>query len=60
MDGELVLNSDYFLKDVELYLTNTSGAIFNDNYFNLLPGEEKRTKIIDSKNGKTIQIIRSE
>ncbi|MFC2115087.1 glycoside hydrolase family 2 protein [Bacteroidota bacterium] len=54
--AELVLNSDRFVKDVELYMTNTSGAVFSDNYFNLIPGEEKRIEIIDSKNGNSIRI----
>ncbi len=56
INGELVLSSDNFVKEVELYITNTSGAIFSDNYFNLIPGEEKSIKIIDSKNGNNVQI----
>jgi hypothetical protein len=56
IDGELVLSSDYFVKDVELYMTNTSGAVFSENYFNLLPGEVKRVSIIDHQNGKSIRI----
>lgn len=53
---EIVLRSDEFVKDVALHFTNTSGAIFSDNYFNLIPGHEKRIKIIHAANGREIQI----
>jgi TRAP-type uncharacterized transport system substrate-binding protein len=33
-----------------------AGAVFSDNYFNLIPGEEKRVKIIADMGGKSLQI----
>jgi beta-mannosidase len=53
---EIVLSSQVFIKDVELYLKETSGAIFSDNFFNLIPGESKRIKIIDRQGGKSLEI----
>ena len=53
-DG-IILKSDKFVKDVALTIPNTSGAVFDDNYFNLLPGEAKHVKILDSANGTIIK-----
>jgi len=53
---ELILRSDYFIKDVALNISETSGAIFSDNYFNLVPGEAKKIKIINSAGGNQLQI----
>lgn len=52
--GGIVLRSTKFVKDVALEIPNTSGAFFDDNYFNLLPGVSKYVKIIDSADGKNI------
>jgi hypothetical protein len=50
------LSCDKFVKDVELIIPGTSGAVFEDNYFNLLPGEKKFIKIIDSAGGKSLRV----
>jgi hypothetical protein len=54
-DG-IILKSDKFVKEVALTIPNTSGAVFDDNYFNLLPGEAKYVKILDYANGKSIKV----
>jgi hypothetical protein len=53
---EIILSSPVFIKDVELYLQGTSGAIFSDNFFNLLPGEVKKVKILNDQGGKSLEI----
>jgi len=53
-DG-IILKSDKFVKEVALTIPNSTGAIFDDNFFNLLPGEPKLVKILDSANGKSIK-----
>ncbi|MEI7421046.1 MAG: glycoside hydrolase family 2 protein [Prolixibacteraceae bacterium] len=53
--GGIVLKANKFVKDVALAIPNTSGAVFDDNYFNLLPGVSKYVKIIDPAGGKSIQ-----
>jgi hypothetical protein len=52
----LILSAKVFIKDVALSVPETSGAVFSDNFFNLIPGEEKRVKIIASMGGKFLQI----
>lgn len=48
-DGTLVLHSDVFARSVEL-LGNAGGDefgwLFEDNYFDLVPGEEKRVRVL--------------
>ena len=53
-DG-IILKSDKFVKEVALTIPNSTGAVFDDNYFNLLPGEAKLVKIFDAANGKSIK-----
>ena len=42
---KIILSSDKFVKEVELYMEGTSGAVFSDNYFNLIPGESRIIQI---------------
>ncbi|MDO8951123.1 MAG: glycoside hydrolase family 2 protein, partial [Draconibacterium sp.] len=46
-DG-IILKSDKFVKEVALTIPNSTGAVFDDNFFNLLPRETKLVKILDS------------
>ena len=55
-NDELILESDTYIKSVELTIPEVSGAVFNDNYFDLFPGQIKRVRIIEQKNGKQIWI----
>ena len=51
----IVLKSDKFVKEVALTITDATGAVFDDNYFNLLPGEAKHVRILDSAKGTIIK-----
>ncbi len=53
-DG-IILKSDRFVKEVALTIPNSTGAVFDDNYFNLLPREAKLVKIFDAGNGKSLK-----
>jgi hypothetical protein len=56
-DQGITLTSAKFVKGVELYLDGTTGAVFSDNYFNLIPGESKAIKILVKPEGsKTLKI----
>jgi beta-mannosidase len=55
-NNELILLSDTYIKDVELIIPETTGAVFSDNYFDLIPGEKKRIYLFDDKDGAHIQI----
>ncbi len=52
----LILSAKVFIKDVALNMPSVAGAVFSDNYFNLIPGEEKRVKLIAHVGGKSLQI----
>ena len=45
-DQGITLSSSKFVKGVELYIDGTAGAVFSDNYFNLIPGESKPIRIL--------------
>jgi beta-mannosidase len=53
---EISLRSDTFIKDVVLCLPDTSGAVFSDNCFNLIPGEARCITLIERAGGKAIEI----
>ena len=55
-DGNLVLEADRYITCVQLSIPDVSGAVFSDNYFELFPGEIKRIRIIDPKEGDQIMI----
>jgi beta-mannosidase len=57
-DRGITLTSAKFVKGVELYLEGTSGAVFSDNYFNLIPGEAKTIKILFKPEGSKILKIK--
>lgn len=44
------------MKDVELRCPETSGAVFSDNYFNLVPGQHKTIQRIDSAGTHYVEI----
>jgi len=57
-DEGIILSSAKFVKEVELYLEGASGAVFSDNYFNLIPGELKTVKILNKPDGGKNIIIK--
>lgn len=52
----LSLEADQYITSVEVSVPGVSGAIFSDNYFELLPGEKKELEIIERKNGQQVRI----
>ena len=55
-NDRLVLEADTYVKGVELSVPGVSGAIFNDNYFDLIPGHTKYVSLIERKDGNQIRI----
>ena len=55
-NNEIRLSSAVFIKDVALSIPETTGAVFSDNYFNLIPGETKTISIIDRAGGNLVEI----
>jgi beta-mannosidase len=52
----IILKSNQFIKDVALRIPHTSGAVFSDNYFNLIPGEVKTIQILNKAGGNSLEI----
>jgi beta-mannosidase len=57
-DEGISITSPKFVKEVELYFEGTSGAVFSDNYFNLIPGEAKTVRILFKPQGSKTLIIK--
>jgi len=55
-EDELIIEADTYIKSVELTIPEVSGAVFSDNYFDLIPGQIKRVSIVEQKDGKQIKI----
>ena len=60
LDGNyLVLKTDAFIRCVEIKGQSGEdefGWLFSDNYFDLMPGEEKRVKILGNKDSGQLRI----
>jgi len=55
-DDELIIEADTYIISVELSIPEVSGAVFSDNYFDLIPGQKKRISIVEQKGGNQIKI----
>jgi beta-mannosidase len=55
-DQTLNLTSDVFSRQVALTIPGISGAIFEDNYFDLAPGQTRQIQIMNSAGGRRVQI----
>ena len=52
----LTLEADRYITSVEVSIPGTSGAIFSDNYFELLPGQQKTLEILEKKKGAQLKV----
>ena len=52
----LTLEADQFVTSVEVSIPGVSGAIFSDNYFDLIPGEKKKVEILETKKGDQVRV----
>ncbi len=61
-DGRIELISDKFARQVSIEMPGISGAVFEDNYFDLSPGNPKSIRLIDRAGGGglIIQALNSE
>lgn len=55
-NDNLIFESDTYIKSVELSIPGVSGAVFSDNYFDLVPGEMKQVILHESMGGKQIKV----
>lgn len=55
-NDELIVQSDSYIKHVELTIPGTSGAIFSENYFDLIPGQQRRIRVMEHKGGELLRV----
>ncbi len=56
IDGEIQVSTDVFVRQVALEMEGAIGALFEDNYFDMLPGQTRTIAIIDSAGGKRVNV----
>jgi len=54
IENEIVITSDVFAKCVSLEMEDTVGAVFEDNFFDVRPGQTRAVRVIDPAGGHTI------
>lgn len=54
--GVLVLSTDAFARQVVLEMAGVVGAVFEDNYLDLAPGEVRRVGIVDRAGGRQVTV----
>ncbi len=50
------LSTDKFVRDVRLQVDGVTGAVFEDNYFDMSPGQKRIIRITDAAGGKRITV----
>ncbi len=56
-DGQVEISTDIFVRQISLEIPGTTGAVFEDNFFDLVPGTRKRIRIIDPAGGRKLKIL---
>ena len=55
-EKDLELSSDVFARQVTLEIPNVTGAVFKDNFFDLVPGQKKLVRVINPVGGEWITV----
>jgi hypothetical protein len=55
-DGAIEISSDVFARQVSLEMVGVSGTVFEDNHFDMLPGERRRIAVIGGPGEGMIRI----
>jgi len=56
VDCTVEISTDLFTRQVSLEVEGTTGAVFEDNFFDLPPGETRTIRIVDAAGGKEIAV----
>jgi len=56
INDKIQISSDVFARQMTLEMDGVTGALFEDNYFDMLPGQTRIIVIMDSAGGKRINI----
>jgi hypothetical protein len=52
----LEITTDKFARQVTLQMTGVSGAVFEDNYFDLVPGQTKSVSVVRAAGGRQLTV----
>lgn len=55
-DDGIEISTDVFVRDVRLQVDDITGAVFEDNYFDMSPGQKRIIRITDAGGGKRITV----
>jgi hypothetical protein len=55
-DGQIELMADRFARQVAFEMEDCTGAVFEDNYFDLPPGQKRTVRVLERAGGKRVQI----
>jgi hypothetical protein len=57
MTGEgIEISTDVFVRDVRLQVDGVTGAVFEDNYFDMSPGQKRIIRITDAAGGRRVTV----
>jgi hypothetical protein len=54
--GAIEISTDVFSRQVTLEIAGAVGAVFEDNYFDMVPGESRTVKILNDGGGRAVGI----
>ena len=55
-DGKIELATDAFARQVTLEAPGVTGAVFEDNFFDLPPGAKRTVEVIDAAGGRQVRV----
>ncbi|MFC1762596.1 glycoside hydrolase family 2 protein [Planctomycetota bacterium] len=56
VDDAIEISTDVYAREVTLAFPALTGAVFSDNYFDLIPGQTRRISINHNPDGKSVRI----
>ena len=54
--NRLEITTDKFARQVTLQMAGVSGAVFEDNYFDLVPGLKKTVSVVQAAGGRQLTV----
>ena len=55
-DGAIEVTTDVFARQLVLEVPGASDALFEDNYFDLAPGQTRRVAVVDRRGGREVSV----
>jgi hypothetical protein len=55
-ESAVEISTDVFARQVTLTMEGVTGAVYEDNYFDMVPGQHRRVAVLDDAGGKMLQV----